>query len=274
MFVTLYGRNVGKTYLGNSYVGMGSNFVVQSQAAPASQHLRGLGGLALAFDFKQWSATLMQSFSSLGVSAEKLSKSFEEAANRLEELKVQREEMMRGPGSAPDIAGSVIGYRAFGFRSWFGPKLWPVAHSGYQWVLGVNEAKLCANNSEKEPHPYPWCSCGFWAMWDASDIPYGPMMQHQDSEWAEVTAFGDMRAHHVRTREDGYVGYIWGQIEAWGVVVEATLGFRAQYAKVKELYEIPEYPPAPAAEDYIRSLGEAYGVPVVEATFWQSWMEE
>jgi hypothetical protein len=252
MFVTMYGRNVGKTFVGN-------NFIVQSQ--PQHQW-------AAAFDFKQWSATLVQSLEVMKGSTEKMAEIFGDFKKKIEEMKLQQEEMMKGPGATPDIVGTLVGYRAFGFRSWFGPKLWPVAHSGYQWVPGTNEAVLCPNGRTtslgpaKEPHPYPWCDCGFWAMWDAEEIPYGPLLQYQEAEWATVSSFGTAEERYVKTAEEGYSGYIWGQIEAWGVIVEATLGFRAQFAKVTELYEMPNYPPAPAGRDYIHSLGEAYGVPV------------
>ena len=95
-------------------------------------------------------------------------------------------------------------------------------------------------------------------MWHFLDIPYTSFIEHQKSEFAEITTFGDLRAQYIPTQEEGDVGYIWGQVEAWGVVVEAERGFRAQFAKVTELY----HPPAPAASEYIHSLGVAYGVPV------------
>lgn len=233
MFALMYGRGVGKTY--------------------ASQHLQGV-----AFDFKEWASTLTLSFSSLGIAAEKMAQSFEDAAKKLEEAKLQREELMKGPSASPDIVGTLVGYRAFSFMSWDGPKLRPVGYGDYQWVPGRNEAVLCLH--EETPHPCPWCGCGFWAMWEMKAIPYTSFIEYQQDAWAEVTTFGNLNRHFVPTQKAGYTGYIWGQIEAWGVVVEAERGFRAQFAKVTELY----HPPAPAASDYIHSLGVAYGVPVRE----------
>jgi hypothetical protein len=257
-FSKTYGRNVGKTFVGNNY------FVQSNQVS------------GLSLDFKSWAKALSDFSVTVTASFDKLSESLKEQAAAyakiVEEQKRKREEEMKrlsvAPGETPDVMGTLTGYRAFGFRSWLGPKLWPVAHAGYEWVPGRNEAVVCPNGrTAAEPHPYPWCDCGFWAMWDPVDIPYGPLMQHQNKEYTEIRSYGDWESRWIQTQEGGYGGYIWGQIEAWGVVVEAELGFRAQFAKITELYDGPWDPPSPAAELYIHSLGVAYGVPVREPNF-------
>jgi len=269
----MYGRNVGKTYAawgtwgrnvqlkGNTF--FGNNYLVQQQSDKTAYDLKHKQMVDIVNStgksLKAWAA----SFTLQLKEYEKAFAAFAEKFKREQEEKERvREELMQGPGMTPDIAGSVIGYRAFGVRSWYGPKLWPVAHGSYEWKPGSNEAVLCPNE-KIEPHPYPWCDCGFWAMWDPIDIPYGPLIQHQEAEYVEVMSFGDAKHHWIKSQEEGYVGYVWGQIEAWGVVVEATEGFRAQFAKVTELY----YPPSPGGRDYIHSLGVAYGVPVREPNF-------
>lgn len=190
-------------------------------------------------------------------------------AKLLEGIEVKEDQLV-APGSSPDIAGTVVGYRVWEVDGvvWQGnvaTKLGSVAQS-YFWEPGRNEAKLCPINSDEEPHPYPWCQCGFWAVNDPVDLPYPPGFRYQDAAYVDVSTFGSLRKEEMLYQRAGWQGYIMGKIEGWGVVVEHMMGFRAQYAKVTELY----YPPMDSrvgGEEFVHSIGVAYGVPVVEPDF-------
>jgi len=275
-----YGRKMGKSYLGSAiaktfsarkYLPPGSyQFSGQYQMQPTGtvKHTTSQHSMGLAMDFK----VLSDLVQGVGVSLAGLAASFtvqfkayeEVVAKYLADYVKEQEELTTPPQrtGAPDIAGTVVGYRVWevsqGRR---GLGLYAVAQN-YTWQSGRNEAKLCPNDCEEEPHPYPWCMCGFWAMYDPVDVPYGPFLKWQYAEYAEITAYGDAMSRYIPSRPAGWEGYILGRIEGWGVVVEAEAGFRAQYAKITELYY-----PGPEGKDFIHSLGVAYGVPVLEPDF-------
>jgi len=121
----------------------------------------------------------------------------------------------------PFAEGSLIGLRAWVIT--YSGGLHSVYHRGFTWTPGVNVAE-CDLYSEdipavyrqgQQPHRYLGidCECGLYGYTDGSndyryDDPYGP-------HWA---------------------GYrIGGVIEAWGLLVVGSRGFRAEKAQVKAL---------------------------------------
>lgn len=97
-------------------------------------------------------------------------------------------------------------------------------------------------NSEKHEVPDPNCQCGFWAVSDYIGIGHA----------VHIGGFG---------LSYGRRNYITGKIEAWGTIVETTQGFRAEKARIKELY-LNEMIADPRACELAKMAAERYKVPL------------
>jgi hypothetical protein len=157
----------------------------------------------------------------------------------------------------PDVVGTVEGWRvwrctwnprAFEVES---PKLFSATHSAYYWTpkkwgeaecdrcappqLGRGEGPVPLNNIPGEN-----CSCGFYS---AKSLEHLMTMHYHQYDLDQ--AYGGKREV-----------MILGRIQNWGKVIEATQGWRSQYA-----YPVKLWVPFEAAH-LAKPLSETYGIPV------------
>jgi hypothetical protein len=128
----------------------------------------------------------------------------------------------------PDIAGVVIGWRAWGIND-HPLRLYSVTHAAVWPPREPIEAEC------HKPHavPDPKCSCGLYA---ARTLDHLAGMGYQ------------------RYRDDDFV--VVGEVAMWGGVIPGTQGWRAQFAYPRRLLVPFE------AWRYAAGLRDAYGVQV------------
>lgn len=115
----------------------------------------------------------------------------------------------------------------FETRSGKEPRLAPIVTAGGGFYPTMRRMEAFCTSTH---HEAPWrgCHCGIWAV--KSDENLAKTATHYGS-------------HQV-----------WGEIYLWGRIIEAEIGYRAQYAYPKKLYT--------AREDLAAPLAALYGVPV------------
>jgi hypothetical protein len=86
---------------------------------------------------------------------------------------------------------------------------------GKEFYAGYPSATLLRTNPvHRDQAPDPYCDCGFWATWHPQDLPLGGKGYNQDCVVAKV--------------------------KAWGDIVEAPRGFRAQHMEIVEVALVGE----------------------------------
>jgi len=256
-FIT-FGRGYGKSYLHQATVASahtaGRGMDLNAQQLQMYAQLMSQSTL----DFKAVSKIFIEAFKTMPVT---LMQQFQVFADRLQ-TDLQPPEFEE-PTSAPDIVGTVSGYRVFYVDSLRGHVLRSIARD-FLWVPGVNKALLCDigdlsvlgdRTGQPLPHPQPYCGCGFWGLNRAAYVPRFPRLEYHppcpDCEGGTTWING----------------YVLGRIEGWGIVVEAERGFRSQFARITELwawdYRLGD---GGAVEEFTTSLGLRYGVPIHRMT--------
>jgi hypothetical protein len=134
------------------------------------------------------------------------------------------------------VVGSV-----FGFRWWRvqpGGHLRSPWHGGHRWRPEENTARCLVKRRVvggwRDPHehgaPDRSCRCGFYALWSVPDAAHGDMLWDIDAETS-----------------GGPHGLLLGVVEAWGRVLLASGGFRAEHARPVAV-ATGSLPPTPDAE--------------------------
>jgi len=139
---------------------------------------------------------------------------------------------------APDVVGTVSGWRAWGIQAdtprWAHPLLYSVTYTAYFWEprkLSQAECRRCG-----EDVPGEKCSCGFYSA---------KTLAHLMS----------MTYHQYDAEHNGYF-HVVGKVANWGKVIEGSQGWRAQKSYPVALY-------VPFEAHYLAErLGDTYGVPV------------
>lgn len=140
----------------------------------------------------------------------------------------------------PDATDAILAFRVWNVRKGIGalPILtsWGI-HSRKEapmWSKGINRATChrdlwdeFAFESRCGRTPNPSCRCGFWGLSDFFRLPH------------------DRKAKIV------------GTCRLWGKIVVGDYGFRAEYAQVDTLFEMPK-----RHRRLTQRIGEVYGVPV------------
>lgn len=121
---------------------------------------------------------------------------------------------------APDVLGPIEGYRLWGVGA---GKLFPITGRP-PWSLGANQASCGSEASHYGGHshgPVPGsrCGCGFWAYLDREVM------------------FSRLDRDQLTALRDGHMAM--GRVRLWGRVRPFEHGWRAQYARVTALYQIP-----------------------------------
>ena len=131
------------------------------------------------------------------------------------------------PEGAPDVMGYVRGYRAFRYEQHthmasYSPMDWSTQpptkrvpletrmslrslNHEYEWLNRRGHAVCGSARPHKAPDPN--CSCGFYAVFDPRRVP------------------------GIGRYDYGYdsAGYVLASVKAWGNIIEASDGFRAEY---------------------------------------------
>lgn len=140
----------------------------------------------------------------------------------------------------PDVIGAVEGWRAWGVpvSTPFGatPRLYSVTFKEYFWVPRRVSEATCPKKDHPSGVPDPGCTCGFYSA---------KTLDHLMS----------MRYHAYDAERKGMF-HVVGKLANWGKVVEATAGWRSQFA-----YPVKLYVPFEAWR-LAKPLSETYGVPV------------
>jgi hypothetical protein len=251
MLAVMYGgRGYGKSYLGSAL-----SIIYPSR--PVSQYnavdMRVTRDVKLQLE--AYSAAMQKLMSSFAVSTTQLAHSFKVLGAQFMQSTERLD--MTPPGESPDIAGTVSGYRVWAVNSRYGTSLRSIANNFF-WQPGVNESKSCHDeyNFKAEPHPHPYCRCGFWGLYNPQHVPRYPRVD-LTPEWQ---AMEDYPPELPVGRRRWVMGYVLGKIEGWGVVVEAQRGFRAQFAKITELWVWGA--DGAAEEEFTTALSRGFGIPV------------
>lgn len=146
------------------------------------------------------------------------------------------------PEELPELAGSVIGYRAWRVRGW------ALASTAVmeKWAPGINEAICCGLGGilgpfpGRHPAPHEYCHCGLYGL--------GRFDQHNHEWWINADVIGAIEAW-ADPQPDGTDRFFLHRT-----------GFRAQYAKVVLLAVDDRYPRAQNAA--IRALAAEHGADV------------
>lgn len=147
---------------------------------------------------------------------------------------------------APDLIGTVEGWRAWGVPSKlppFGmtPKLYSVTYTEYFWrprqtMHAMCDAERPGRCRKGGDSPGEECSCGFYSA---------KTLEHLMS----------MSYHLYDADAKGYF-HVVGQVANWGKVIEGTQGWRAAKS-----YPVRLFVPFEAVH-LAKPLADAYGVPV------------
>jgi len=140
------------------------------------------------------------------------------------------------PEGAPDVMGYVRGYRAFRYEQHthmasYSPMDWSTQpptkrvpletrmslrslNHEYEWLNRRGHAVCGSARPHKAPDPN--CSCGFYAVFDPRRVP------------------------GIGRYDYGYdsAGYVLASVKAWGNIIEASDGFRAEYMEIEHFHAL------------------------------------